>query len=398
MDRRTRTARLRGISAAAIAVGLALTGCASTGGADATGTDGGTDATAVSYRAADGSCDAAPREGVAFDEAETLIESFRQQADSLLQTEPLPAAIPEGTTVAFLNNDTPVASLMYENMVLAAEAAGVELQNVSTGTDAQSINSALNSVVESDPDILISTSVDAVFFQDQLTQLQEQGTSIVYASQMNAEEYGLDDTLGGYNGSLVNGELLAASAIAFTCGTGTDFVYYNIPELSFSAVVQGALEEKLAELCADCTLRVVDISILESSPADAIVSDLQANPDTDFFVTTGDQFQIGLQEKAELAGLTNAVGLGQGSLPQNIQQTVDGQQIAAHAVDFSMFMWALLDEGLRKQQDVWTPYTDWQRVSRSTSRVLTQENAGEFVAGFVAFPGMEDAYMELWGV
>ncbi|UOQ56876.1 substrate-binding domain-containing protein [Leucobacter allii] len=396
MDRRTRTSRLRGISAAAIALGLALTGCASTGGGAAD--TGGAATAAVSYRAADGSCDAPPRDGVDFDEAQEVIESFRQQTDSLLQTEPLPGVIPEGTTVAFLNNDTPVAALMYENMLLAAEAAGVELQNVSTGTDAQSINSALNSVVESDPDILISTSVDAVFFQDQLKQLQDQGTSIVYASQMNAEEYGLDDTLGGYNASLVNGELLAASAVAFTCGTGTEFVYYNIPEMGFSAVVQGALEEKLAELCADCTLRVVDISILEASPADAIVSDLQAHPDTDFFVTTGDQFQIGLQEKAELAGLNNAFGLGQGSLPQNIQQVADGTQIGAQAVDFSMFMWALLDEGLRKQQGVWTPYTDWERVSQSTSRVLTQENAGEFVDGFVAFPGMEDAYRELWGV
>lgn len=392
MDRRDWKHVSGGVAAAALVAGLALTGCTSEGGGAESGGE-----VELTYMSPDGTCDAGPREGVAFEEAKAFVEGFQQPVDGLLQSEPLPQPIEEGTTVAFLNNGTPIAAIMYEYIVPAAEAAGVELANINTGTDAQSVNTALNSVVEMQPDILISNTNDAVFFQDQLEQLKEQGTAIVYAGQINAEEFGLEDTIGGYNTSRVNGQVLAASAVAFTCGTGSEFVYYNVPELAFSQVVQESLEEHLGEFCADCSVRVVDISIVDASPADKIVSDLQANPDTDFFVTPADQFQVGLKEKAELAGLTNAVGLGQGSLPQNIQQVVDGNQIAAHAVDFNMNMWALLDEGLRKQQGVWQPYSDWEQVGHATSRILTQETAGEFVDGFVAYPDMAEDYKELWG-
>lgn len=356
-----------------------------------------TPAAELTYVNQNGQCDVEPREGVDYEGARELIERFQAGADSLLQTDPLPEPIDPNTTVAFLNNDTAISGIMYEHMVNAAEAAGVTLVNVSTGTDAQSINSALNSVVEMKPDILINVSLDAQFFQDQLQQLQDQGTAVVYASQVNAENFGLDDTLGGRNASIVNGKVLAAAAVAYTCGTGTDFVLYSIPELAFSEIVREAVDDELAEYCEECNLRVVDISIIDPSPADLIVSDLQAHPETDFFLTTADQFQIGLKEKADLAGLTNAWGFGQGSLPPNLVQISEGSQAGAQAVDFNMFMWALLDEGLRKDMDVWEEYTDWLTVGQVTSRILTQDTAGEFIDGFESFPGMEEAYKELWG-
>jgi ABC-type sugar transport system substrate-binding protein len=379
-------------------ISLLAAGCAaSPGGGESSGDGAGSDEATLTYQAADGTCDAGPADGVDYEAADAMIKSFQKPSTGLIQTEPLPEPVGAETTVAFLNNDTAVAGIMYAAMEVAAAAAGVSLVNVSTGTDAQSINSALNSVVELDPDVVISVAVDATFYQDQLQQLKDNDVAVVYASQPNAEEFELEDSLGGLNGSLVNGKVLAAGAVAFTCGTGDEFVFYNIPELGFSAIQLTAAEEYLAELCADCTLRVVDISIADPSPADKIMSDLQSHPETDYFVTPGDQFQIGLADKAELAGLTNAQGFGQSSLPPNIQQLADNLQSAGFGVDLNMFMWLLLDEGLRKAQGVWTPYSDWEEVNRSVSLVLTPTNAPEYVDGFVAYPSMEADFKALWG-
>ncbi|GAA2243952.1 substrate-binding domain-containing protein [Herbiconiux moechotypicola] len=393
MQRRT-TAALRTASLLA-AVSLLAAGCSS-GGTDSTTAAGGGDVE-LTYQSPDGECAAGPRDGVDYETADALIKSFQQPSEGLLQTEPLPEPVGADTTIAFLNNDTAVAGIMYQSIQAAADAAGINLVNISTGTDAQSINSALNSVVELDPDAVISVAIDATFYQDQLTELENNGVAIVYSSQPNAEDFGLDDSLGGLNGSLVNGKVLAAGAVAFTCGTGDEFVFYNIPELGFSAIQLESTQEYLAELCPDCTLRVVDISIADPSPADKIVSDLQSHPETDYFVTPADQFQVGLAEKAQLAGLTNAYGFGQSSLPPNVQQLADGLQSAGFAVDLNMYMYLTLDEAFRKIQGVYEPYSDWEAVNRSVSRVLTPANAGEYLDGFVAYPDMEADFKTLWG-
>lgn len=374
---------------------LVLAGCA---GGDAAGSDGSGSGGEVelTYMDEQGNCAAGPAEGIDFETAQAYIKSFEKPAEELLVTEPLPEPVSPDTTVAFLNNDSAVAGIMYSFMEQAAATAGVELINVSTGTDAQSTNSALNSVVEMNPDIVIAVANDATFWQDQLKQLLENDVAVVYASQTNAEEFGLNDTLGGYNVSLVNGKVLADAAVTFTCGTGTEFVFYNIPEFGFSQIQLEAAQEELAEICPDCNMRVVDISIADPSPADKIVSDLQSHPETQFFVTPADQFQIGLAEKAGLAGIENAHGIGQSSLPPNMQQIADGLQTAGFGVDLNIFMWMLLDEGFRKMQGVFTPYEDWEHVGQSVSRVITPANAEDYLEGFVAYPGMEDDFAALW--
>lgn len=376
----------------ALAALVLLAGC--TGGGTSTGEP---DASGVTYRDGDGNCAAEPADGVDLAAAEEIIDLYSQPVEELLVDEPLAEPIAEGTTVAFLNNDTTIGSLMYDLMVLPAETAGVELINVSTGTDAQSINTALNSVVEIAPDIVIAPALDATFWQDQLAALQANGTAIVY-TDINAADFGLDDTLGGYNTTLINGRVHAAAAVAFTCGTGKDIVLYTVPELGFSSVQAPAIEEALAEFCPDCALRTVDISITDASPADKIVSDLQANPDTDFFLTLVDQNQVGLAEKAGLAGIDNAVGFGQNSLPTNLQQIADGTQIAGMPVDLSAYMWILLDEGLRKMQGTYEPITDWESAGRANARIITQSTAAEFVEGFSSFPDIATEYARVWGV
>ena len=385
------------LGAGALLASVALVAAGCTGTTD--GGDAGTDVE-MTLRAADGTCAVEPIEGVDLAAASELVNSFTKPT-ALLATEPLAEPIAEGTTAVYLNNGTPVAGLFQAGLQAASEAAGIEFINVDTGTDAQSINSALNSVVEMQPDIVFDQSVDAQFFQDQLQQLKDQGAVIVYGGQLNAEDYGLVDSLGGAGSIQANSEVLAAAAVDLTCGTATEFVMYSIPEIPASQIQNEAVPAALEALCPECTLRIVDISIADASPADKIVSDLQAHPETQYFISLADQYQIGLADKAALAGITNAVGIGQSSLPPNIQQIADGTQNAGYVVDFGVFMWLQVDEGLRTMQGMDVPYLegDWMDVARAISHIVTVRNAGDFLGdeGYVAFPGYQDEFLSLWG-
>jgi hypothetical protein len=381
--------------AAVAAVAVLLAGCSTTGSpssGDNTSTD-------VVYQSADGSCAAEPRDGVDFATADAFIAEFEETATSLPVTTPLPEPIDPATTVVYLNNGTAVNVAIEASLTSAAAAAGVELKSVATGIDAQSINAAVGTVAQNPPDILIAAAVGATFFQSQIETLEAGGTTIVYVGNSDAEQYGLLDSQSGYGASLVNGQVLGAAAIALTCGTATDFVFYNIPELSFSDVQRTAAEEYLAENCSECTLRVVNIPIttMSTTAGAAIISDLQAHPETQFFITPADQMQIGLQAKMEIAGI-DIPGIGQSSLPPNLEQIAAGVQLAGYAVDYYEYSWLALDEGLRRHQGVEVSYGDWTDWLKSISRVITQVSAGQYEDGiFVAYPEMENDFATLWG-
>ena len=379
------------------AVVFSLAACSAVGNtADGDGDDA--SSSGVVYPDENGECAVEPADGVDFETANALITEFEAASTSLPVTEPLPEAIDPATTVAYLDNGSAVSSIIWGSLEQAGATAGVQLQRVDAGLDAQSINSAVSTVVESAPDILIAAAVDATFFQSQLEALESAGTTVVYAGSSNAEQFGLLDSHSGYGASVVNGEVLAAGAVAFTCGTGTDFVFYSIPELSFSQVQLDAATEYLADVCPDCTLRVVEIPVttMDTTAGDAIVSDLQANPDTDFFITPADQMQIGLKAKMDLAGI-DVHGMGQSSLPPNIEQIASGLQAAGYAVDYNEYTWLMLDEGLRRSMGVEVVYDEWEPWVKAISRVLTMESAGEYPEGFVAYPDMQSDFAELWG-
>lgn len=391
-----RTPLSRSLAMAGSAMALSLVVAACGGGSDAGGSGG--SGGSVSYPDKSGKCSAEPAKGIDYDTASSLITQFEEKATALPVTEPLPKPIDPGTTVAYLDNGSAVASIIWGSLEQAGKLAGVKLQRVDTGTDAQSISAAVGTVADNAPDILIAAAVDATFFRNQLKALEKAGTTVVYAGSSNADEFGLLDSQSGRGASEVNGQVLAAAAIAFTCGTGTDFVFYNIPEFSFSQVQQDAAKAYLKENCDACSLRVVDIPVatMDTTASDAIISDLQANPDTQFFITPADQMQIGLKAKMDLAGI-DVPGMGQSSLPPNIEQIASGLQVAGYAVDYNEYTWLMLDEGLRRSQGVEVTYDDWVPWVKAISRVLTRETAKDYPKGFVAYPGMQDDFAKLWG-
>lgn len=346
-----------------------------------------------------GQCEGEPLDGVDLDSAVAMVESYQLPVEGLVVDEPLPEAPDPDTSVAFLDNGTQLAGILWEAMQPAAETAGIDLQQVSTGTSAQDINAALSTVVETEPDIVLAVAIDPAFYMDHLDALVDGGTTFVTPSIINAADYGLIDSYGGRETSVVNGQVLASAAVAFTCGQESEFVFYRVPELPFTHVQLESLEEYLPQIHPDATLRVVDIAVdtMDTTARDTIVNDLQANPDTAFFLGSVDQIQIGLHSAQDLAGV-DVPGIGLASLPQNIEQIDQGLQEAGFAVDNDMFVWLVLDEGLRRHAGMDFERDDWAEINPELSMILTEENAGGYLGGFTAVEDHPEQFAELWNV
>ncbi|OJX67975.1 MAG: hypothetical protein BGO95_06385 [Micrococcales bacterium 73-13] len=396
MHGRTRAAL--GGTAAVAAIALGLAGCSA--GAPSGGSTG-TEAPAagVTYmNMATGECAAPPAEGVDFAGAQAYLDSFSQPVTSLLTNEKLPNPISPDTLVVYLDNASPYSAILSQFIGEAATAAGAQYQSVNVGADAQSINSGMNSVVALDPDIVITFATDLTFWQDQFKTLTDNGAAIVYAGNANATDFGLNETFGTADASVVNGNIIAAAAIVATCGTATNFVYYPAPEIVASVDMLASYKDFINSHVPNATVRSMDISILDTDGASKIVSDLQAHPETEFCSPSSDQWQIGLADKAALAGITNAYCFGGISLPQNYQQIKDGTQVGTLAYDPVVQSWQAMDEGFRKLQGVFKDY-DMDALIRLVALAVTQQNIDRVdiaTGAFDALPGFRDMYLKLW--
>ncbi|GAA5038708.1 substrate-binding domain-containing protein [Microbacterium fluvii] len=316
---------------------------------------------------------------------------------NLLIDEPLDAPVKEGAHVVYLDVGTPVSAVMWNNLQAPAELLGLKLERVETGRDAQSVNTAMNTVVELAPDGVINITLDPIFFESQIEQLDALGIPIVSGSVMNTVEYGLPEAFNGPEWMTTNGQVLGAAAIARS-GGAEDLVFYNVPEFPFSKYELEGAQSKVAELCPECELRVVDIPIAElgSTAADRVISDLQANPQTEYFIAAVDEVQIGLPSKLELAGI-DVPGIGMWTAPPNNEQVAAGDQDATLSVDLNLMMWTVLDQLLREMGGQDYEWPDVATRASTLTRVTEQANAPEDpVVGYVAIADYQDRFAANW--
>jgi ABC-type sugar transport system substrate-binding protein len=317
----------------------------------------------------------------------------------LLIDQPLSKAIPAGTRIAFLDVGTPVAAVMWDILQPIVKLTGIKLDRIATGSDAQSINTAMNTVVESKYDGIINITLDPIFFKPQLKQLIANKVPIASGSVMDTVENGMPEAFNGPDWMKSEGQALAASAVVRTNGKVSDFALYTIPEFPFAQFQVDGFTSELKELCPSCNLRVVDIPIatLGSTSADQVVSDLQAHPETGYYVAIADEGTVGLPAKLNLAGIT-VKGLGTWSIPPNLQQVAGGTQDATFPIDFNLMMWTVTDQLFREMLGDSYKWPDAQTRAYTLATLLTKANASDYPNGYAAIPDMQKQFAALWHV
>ena len=333
--------------------------------------------------------------------AQAAIKPLLSPPTEFTLTDPLKAMPEAGSVVVFLDNGTPTAASMYSSLNDAAKVLGVTLQRVQTGQSPQDVNAALNTVVESKPAAVVDLAIDPALFSSQLTALRKAGTAFVPMAIVDGEKFGLDDDQiqSGAHAAEENGKTLASALIAETNGKATNLVFYRVPELNFTPIEEKGVKARLAEQCPGCELRVVDIPISQvgSTAARTIVSDLQAHPDTQGFIASIDDLQMGLPAAMDVAGL-DIPGIGIASNPVNLQQIAAGKQLAGMATDLHFVAFTLMDKVARDLAGQESDYSDLAGAAGpETNQIITKENApSDPQVGYLSFPDYKERFTKLW--
>jgi len=317
----------------------------------------------------------------------------------LLIDEPLAAPIPDGLKIAYLDVGTPVAKNMWQILQDVVKATGIQLDDIQTGQDPQSISTGMNTVVEGGYDGVINITLDPQSFQTQLAELKAKNVPIVSGSVMDTRENGMPEAFNGPDWMTSYGEGLAAAAVVRSEGKTSDFVLYTIPEFPFAQYQVTGFQDEMSKLCAGCNVRVVDIPIVDlgSTSTDDVVSDLQAHPETGYAVMIGDEGTVGLKQKLDLAGI-DVKWLGSWAIPPNLQQVASGDQDATFPVDFNLMMWTVADQLFREITKTSYEWPDAATRATALQTLVTKDNASQYPGGYLAIPDYQTQFEKLWGI
>ena len=334
--------------------------------------------------------------------AKAYLQPYTEAPTTLPVSESLAKLPPPGARIVFLDIGTPNTAQAWQLLQPVTDILDVKLERVQTGSTAESMNAALNTVVENPPAAVIWIAQDPTFFSSQLDALRAAGTVIVPSSIVDGTNFGFssrETIFGGPEMQLEIGRALASAAVVKTDGDATQFVFYDVPELAFSSIVEKGAQEELTELCPGCTLRVVHIPVSQigSTALQTIVSDLQANPQTQFFISALDEAQIGLPAAASVAGV-DVPGIGAYPVAANYQQVQDGTETGTMAQDQSLFVWSLMDQALRGIAGQALTDLDVRQMASTVHHLVTEDNAQDIdpAAGYVAFPDYVARFTKLW--
>ena len=380
--------------AATLASVLVLAAC---GGDDDEG--GGTSAGGGTETAADTSASKA--------KAEEAIAEFTGKPSPFPVTEPLEEK-PTGLSIAFMDCGTPICGLFRDLTGGAAKAMGADFASVKGGASGEAVNAGFNSILERKPDAVIAPAVDPRQWQGQLEDFKAADIPVAVTGIVNEAEFGLDQapnsTALGKEHTERAGKLLADWVYA-KYGEEANVQFSWVPELAFSAIERDAFTAEMKSLCPSCEVRDLKIGVatLGNRAPQTIVSDLQANPETNVLVASVSEQFNGLPPAMRTAGISAAkpgealeagskvAVVGTGATPLNLQYLKDGQQTVDLAVDFPIVSWTLVDGAARGAvgQD--------PKPGLPVIQFLTGEDIkGDPSKGWTGYPDFADRFMKLW--
>lgn len=378
---------------------LAL-GLAACGGGSSSSSGSTTTGSETSEEAAGGEAETTSAEsGGGAAAAHKLVDSYIGKPSPFPVTEKL-KSVPKGDEVDYVDCGTPICALFWELLQPAAQTMGVKLERVKAGSAANTVTSAFDTVIAKEPAAVIVGSVTMELWSKQLKELQEKEIPVVTTGISDAEEYGVEAPQASNHNSEKSGDLMAAYTVAEMGkkDEGSNIVFYETPELSFTTILQEAFTAEVEKLCPSCSVRVAQIGIEElgNTAPDTVVSDLQANPETEVAVFGTAEVEAGLPTALKSAGI-EVETLGSSPGPTELQYLKEGKVTAMLGFDLPVLTWGLLDQAAREIAG--QELSGLQAEGLGVFQFLKKEDVQYDVSkGWTGYPKFAEMFAELWGV
>ena len=372
-----------------IGLAVALAACGG-GGSSSSTTGGGTGESPAAEETSPASSEEGGGSAVAA--AEKVVEPYVGHPSPFPVTEPL-KKVPKGARFIFADAGTPLNALQWQLLGPAAATMGVKLERITAGVSANTIGTAMDSVVAKEPDAVLINAVPPEFFTKQLKELQDAGVTLTGAGITGGPKYGIEPVQGEEH----YGELLANYVIA-DMNPEANVAVYTVPEIPVILAITKEFEQAYESLCSECGLRTVEIhaSELGNTAPNTVVSDLQANPDTTLAVFGTAEIEAGLPAALQAAGI-EVETLGSSPGPTELQYLKEGKTTAALGFDLPVLTWGLLDQAAREIAG--QKLTGLQAEGIGVFQFLKKEDVQYDVSkGWSGYPEFAEMFAELWGV
>lgn len=373
-------------SAFCLALAIGLSACGG-GSSSSTGSSSGGEGSETT---------ASSKEGGGSSAAQAAIKPFVGHPSPFPVTEPLPQR-PTGDDVDFVDCGTPICALIGEFVEAAGTTMGVKMTHVKAGSAANTVSAAFDSVLTQDPAAVVTSAINVELWQNQLKQLLASETPIASTGIVNAEQYGMNPSFVGRPQSERDGALLADYVIS-EFGPESNVVYYDVPELPFLTVQEEAFLAEMEKNCPECAVRTekIPVATLGNTAPAQVVSDLQANPETNVAVFGTDEIEAGLPAALQTAGIEIKT-LGYGPGPTELQYLKEGKETAALAIDIPVFSWTMIDAVAREVAGEELKGDESEGIS--DVQFLTPEDITfDPSKGWTGYPDFEERFKKLWGI
>ena len=330
-------------------------------------------------------------------EAKEIVAPYIGKPSPFPVTEKL-KAVPKGAEIDYVDCGTPICALFWEILEPAAQTMGVNLERVKAGSAANTVASAFDTVIAKEPAAVIVGSITMELWSKQLKELQDKEIPVVTTGISDAEEFGVESPQASNANSERSGKLMAAYVVAEMAGEESNAVFYETPELSFTTIIAEAFQEEFESLCPECSVRIGQVGVAElgNTAPNTVVSDLQANPDTNVAVFGTAEIEAGLPTALKSAGI-EVETLGSSPGPAELQYLKEGKSTAVLGFDLPVLTWTLLDQAAREiaGQELTGPEAEGLGVLQ----FLTKEDVQYDVSkGWSGYPEFAEKFAELWGV
>lgn len=330
-------------------------------------------------------------------EAKEVVAPYIGQPSPFPVTEKL-KSVPKGEEIDYVDCGTPICALFWEILEGAGQTMGVKLERVKAGSAANTVTAAFDTVIQKEPAAVIVGSITMELWSKQLKELQEKEIPVVTTGISDAEEFGVESPQASNANSERSGDLMAAYVVAEMAGEEANVVFYETPELSFTTILGESFQAEMENLCPECSVRIAQVGVAElgNTAPNTVVSDLQANPDTNVAVFGTAEIEAGLPTALKSAGI-EVETLGSSPGPAELQYLKEGKSTAVLGFDLPVLTWTLLDQAAREiaGQELTGPEAEGLGVLQ----FLTKEDVQYDVSkGWSGYPEFAEKFAELWGV
>jgi ribose transport system substrate-binding protein len=330
-------------------------------------------------------------------EAKKIVAPYIGEPSPFPVTEKL-KSVPTGEEIDYVDCGTPICALFWEILQPAAQTMGVKLERVKAGSSASTVSSAFDTVIQKEPAAVIVGSISMELWSKKLEELQAKEIPVVTTGISDTEQYEIEAPQASNANSELDGKLMAAYVIAEMAGEESNTVFYETPELSFTTILAESFKSEYESLCPECSLRIAKVGVEElgNTAPNTVVSDLQANPDTNVAVFGTAEIEAGLPAALQAAGI-EVETLGSSPGPAELQYLKEGKSTAVLGFDLPVLTWTLLDQAAREiaGQELTGPESEGIGVAQFLREEDVQYDVSK---GWTGYPEFAEMFAELWGV